>query len=220
MMYHQITFEERYTLGVLRQRGLLGGGDRPGVGAAPEYHQPRGAAQSCAQRRDLSRAARRLVRPRAPLPLPAQSPVLGGRLGPDPRVAPAGLESRANRGVAASPSAVGHQPRNDLSLRVGGQTGRWGTVGASAGSPEAAAQTVRPLRQPRPIGGEAPDYEPAGRGRGADPSSGHWEVDTLLGAGQAGPCALEPGRAEDRLPGARQAAAASGRRSQSRGPGD
>src|SRR2546426_4553797 len=58
-----------------------------------------------------------------------------------------GLEPRASGGLAAAPPGARDQPRDDLPLHLGGQAPGRAVVHPPARRAEAAAQTLRALRQ-------------------------------------------------------------------------
>jgi len=116
------------------------------------------------------------------------------RRGLDPRgdARARGLEPGANRGALATRRRAQEQPRDDLPARVGRQTCggelyrhlrgaqklKWKRYGAYDSRGRLAGK--------RPIATRPAEAEHRSR-------FGHWEGDTVLGAGQAGPCVLTLG---------------------------
>ena len=159
MTYHQITFAERYTLGLLRQRGLAPaaiarvlGRHRSTIGREVRRNRAHSDATYRPQLADWYARG-------PPLPLPAQSAVHGGGLGAGPgaRCGRTGVRSRWRAGSDAS-RAPGDQPRDDLPAHLGGQAGGRPPVPPPARSPETVPQALPVLRQPRSAGGETADH--------------------------------------------------------------
>jgi len=111
------------------------------------------------------------------------------RVGANRRAGPRGLGSGADRRAVATPRAAAHQPREHLSPDLAGQT-EGGTLyrhlrGAQKLKRKryGACDSRGRLAGKRPITARPPGAEKRSR-------FGHWEGDTVLGAGQAGPCIL------------------------------
>lgn len=189
MRYHQITFEERYTLGVLRQRGCSGAAIARVLGR---------------HRSSISREVRRnrATSDASYRPQLAEWYARGRR-----------SHSRRNRRFGdAEWERIQTLLREDWSPeQVAGWLRRHGALAIShetiyryvwadkrqGGTLYRHLRGARKLRRKR-----YGRYDSRGRLAGKRPITsrpavveartqlGHWEVDTLLGAGQAGPCAL------------------------------
>ena len=189
MPYHQITFEERYTLGLLRQRGLapaaiarILGRHRSTIGREVQRngtprdgcYRPQLADWYARGRRSHSRRNRRFTptdweRIQALLREDWSPEQIAGRL-------------RRHRELAISHETIYRYIWADK--RAGGTLYRH----------------LRGARKPRRK--RYGRYDSRGRVAGKRPISarpaaadaraqvGHWEADTMLGAGQAGPCVL------------------------------
>jgi len=144
MTYHQITFAELYTLGLLRQRGAspaaiahLLGRHRSTISREVRRNRAHSDATYRLQLADWYARSRR-------------------------------SRSRRNRRLAAALGGARDQPRDDLPLHLGGQTPRRTLHQHLRGRAQAVPQALWALRQPRAAGREAPHYGAPGGGRAAD----------------------------------------------------
>ena len=189
MMYHQITFAERYTLGVLRQRGLSAaaiaralGRHRSTIGrevrrnraTSDATYRPQLADWYARGRRSRSRRNRRFTaadwaRIQVLLREDWSPEQIAGWLRRQQQLAIS--HETIYRYVWADQRAGGllHTHLRGARKQRRKRYGRYDSRGRLAGK--------------RPITSRPAVVE-------ARTQVGHWEVDTLLGAGQAGPCAL------------------------------
>lgn len=189
MLYRQITFAERYTLGLLRQRGLsraaiarILGRHRSTIGREVQRngahsdgtYRPQLADWYARGRRSRSRRNQRFTaadwtRIQALLQEDWSPEQIAGRLGRDRELAIS--HETIYRYIWADKRAGGTLYRHLRGARKQRRKryGRYDSRGRLAGK--------------RPI-----TARPAAADRRTE--VGHWEADTMLGAGQAGPCVL------------------------------
>ena len=215
MTYTQITPHERYAISALRKQGTPHGRDRAAAGTSPQHDRPGGAPQCVARgRAHLSRLQGAGLHEPPPAQLAAEHAVHRRATGPRVEArAPGGLEPRAGRRLVRALRDPRDQPRDDLSLHLGGQAGAGGTS-ARAPAPRDQALPEALRRATTVAGGSPASGHISTRPAGAEHRSrvGHWEGDTVLGNSAARGLRRHAGRAEDRLRGDRQAPQRRGRR--------
>jgi IS30 family transposase len=189
MMYRQITFAERYTLGLLRRRGLSAAAIAQGLG------------------RHRSSIGREIRRNRATSdggyrPQLADWYARGrrSRSRRNRRFSPADLRRvRTLLEALWSPEQIAGRLRRDRVLQISHETiYRWIWADQQAGGQLSTHLRIARRQRRKRYGTD----ERRGRLAGKRPITarpavveartqvGHWEVDTMLGAGQAGPCVL------------------------------
>lgn len=189
MMYRQITFAERYTLGLLRRRGLstaaiarVMGRHRSSIGREIERNRARSDGGYRPQLADWYACGRR-SRSRRNL-----------------RFTPADLQRvRTLLEALWSPEQIAGRLRRDHVLQISHETiYRYIWADQQAGGHLYTHLRIARRQRRKRYG----TYERRGRLAGKRPITarpavveartqvGHWEVDTMLGAGQAGPCVL------------------------------
>ena len=184
MTYRQLTPEERYMLAALRRQGCNQSEIARSLGRhrstvcrevrrnstrADGHYRAFTAQERTNGRRSRSRRNQRFT---------------ASGLRADRRAAPQAVEPRAGRGAPAARRgqlSISHETIYRHVWRDKKEGGA--AVHPPARGPEAAAQALRRLRQPRQAGGKAPDLGAAAARWRRAARSGHWEADTVMGAG-------------------------------------